>query len=247
MHTKKPIIDIAGIGVSLQTDEELIESIEDAIQRNINCTIAYYNARTVNYVYKRNDFTAILNGFDIVHADGVGVYFASRFLYGKNGLVRRFSGSDFYNVLIKNCISRKRRLFFFGHDDQTLHKIKSNHPDLEVAGLQNGYEYDDDLLIHNINSSSAEILICGLGMPRQENWIIQNRGKLNCRVMICTGEGIRVFSGTKLRGPLFLRNLGLEWFVRFLSNPFKYFGRYIIGNPLFLYRIIVLKLRNLRR
>jgi N-acetylglucosaminyldiphosphoundecaprenol N-acetyl-beta-D-mannosaminyltransferase len=237
LQPKHSEIDIAGIKLSILDDVGMMKSIESALANNKQCTIAYCNARTVNYTYEDKEFKDVLKGFDIVHPDGVGVYLASRFLYGSKGQSARFSGSDYYDVLIDYCASQKKKLFFFGHDDETLEKIQAANPELKIAGLQNGYDYDDN----------TDILICGLGMPRQENWIKNNRGKLNCSVLICVGEGIRVFSGTKLRGPLLLRKLGLEWLIRFLSDPFRYFGRYIIGNPLFLYRIIVLKLRNLRR
>jgi N-acetylglucosaminyldiphosphoundecaprenol N-acetyl-beta-D-mannosaminyltransferase len=59
------------------------------------------------------------------------------------------------------------------------------------------------------------------------------------------GDGIKVFAGIKLRGPGFIRAIGMEWFVRFLSNPFKYWKRYIWGNPLFLYRIFRDKMAKL--
>ena len=194
-----------------------------------------------------NEFTELLNRFEVIHPDGIGVYFASHFLFGNRGLKKRFSGSDFYDELIRYCTEQKRSLFFFGHDDKTLSRIRSKYPELVIAGLQNGYQYNDDEVISTINNSGTHILICGLGMPRQEEWIIRNRGKLECKVMLCVGEGIKVFSGTKLRGPVLFRKLGLEWFIRFLSNPLRYFTRYVIGNPLFLYRIIALKMRNLRR
>jgi N-acetylglucosaminyldiphosphoundecaprenol N-acetyl-beta-D-mannosaminyltransferase len=240
-------INIAGINISSLTEESMLELIESSVQKKEKLTIAYCNARTVNYVYRNRDFAAALNNFDITHPDGIGVYIASKFLFGSNGLSNRFSGSDFYAALIQYCISHKRKLFFFGHDNKTLTKIKAVLPHLNISGFQNGYEYDSNGVISEINSSETEILICGLGMPLQEEWILKHNDSLKCSVMICVGEGIKVFSGTKLRGPVLLRKMGLEWFIRFLSNPIKYFGRYILGNPLFLYRIIILKLRNLSR
>jgi N-acetylglucosaminyldiphosphoundecaprenol N-acetyl-beta-D-mannosaminyltransferase len=88
-------------------------------------------------------------------------------------------------------------------------------------------------------------LIIGLGQPLQEKWINDNHAQLNASVLIAVGDGIKVFAGEKRRGPLFMRKLGLEWLIRLFFNPFKYFNRYMVGIPVFLYRIIRAKLSKL--
>ncbi len=162
--------------------------------------------------------------FDFIHPDGIGVYFASKYLYKKSGLTKRFTGSDFYPFLIEQAIERNWKLFFFGDSDTTLEKIKTQNLNLNVVGIHNGYDYVNLDLVKKINISNPDILIVGLGCPKQEKWIIENYSNLNVNVIIAVGDGIKVFAGNKIRGPLVLRQLGLEWFVRLISN-FKNFGK----------------------
>lgn len=247
----KKRININGINIDILNYSQLSEDIKDAIVRGSQKTIAYSNANSINLSYTKHPpdkFKSLkdsLNRFDINHPDGIGIYIASKILFGKSGLNERFTGSDLYPLLVNDAIKNKWKVFFFGHDDETLIKINSNLPGLAIAGIQNGFEYDDKELITKINTANTDILIIGLGTPRQEYWVSKYKNKLNCKVILCVGDGIKVFAGNKKRAPEFMRKTGLEWLARFAQNPLKYFKRYFLGNPLFLYRIIRIKMSKL--
>jgi N-acetylglucosaminyldiphosphoundecaprenol N-acetyl-beta-D-mannosaminyltransferase len=236
---------ISGIRIDPVSYTDLLNIIKNGISSGSQVRISYLNAAGFNLLYRKQVPGYSQDNFDIIHADGIGVYLAIRFILGAGVLKERFTGSDFYPLLYNESIKNRYSIFFFGHDDETLSLIHTNLPHLKIAGIQNGYGYNDETVVEKINNSGADILVIGLGFPVQEKWVIANSEKLKCRIILCTGEGIRVFAGTKKRGPEFIQYLGLEWLVRFLSNPVKFFSRYIIGIPLFLYRIIVIKIRNL--
>ncbi len=239
-------IEIAGLNIDHVTYSGLEKAINESISTNKKTLIAYANTHTINQTYKNKILTELLNSFDIIHPDGVGIYAASRFLYGENGFKERITGSDLYPGLIEECIKNQWKVFFFGHDDETLDKISFKHPKLKICGSTAGYNYNDDEVITLINGSATDILVIGLSFPKQEQWLFVNKDKLNFKVGLCVGDGIKVFAGIKTRGPKLFRTIGLEWAIRLLANPFKYFKRYVIGNPLFLYRIIILKFRKFR-
>lgn len=220
------------------------DAITSAISSGSKLSVTYCNANIVNCICNDESLLPVINSFDIIHPDGIGVYFASKFLFGPEALDNRFSGSDYYQFLIDHAIKFNWSVFFFGHDVITLEKIGLKHPLLRIAGYHSGYGFRDEVVISEINGVKPDILIVGLGFPKQEKWISKNLSRIDCKAVIAAGDGIKVFAGTKIRGPKILRSIGLEWFVRFLSNPIRYFHRYIIGNPLFLYRIIKLKIRK---
>jgi len=238
-------LEILGLNFQNVDYSQLIGAIQTSINDTKKITISYANAHTLNKTFKNVKLINIVNSFDIIHSDGIGIYFASKILHKKNGLNKRFTGSDFYPLLAEEAIKNNWKVFFFGHDVNTLNKIALHYPDLKVSGLLEGYNFRNADVINAINQSNPDILIVGLGFPKQEEWIYENKDKINYKVILAVGEGIKVFAGTKIRGSKFIRVLGLEWLVRVFTNPFKYFKRYITGNPIFLYRIIILKLRNL--
>lgn len=239
--------NIFGLDINKADYPGLLKQIITAIESKQKITIGYANAHILNNIFKNYKHREILSSFNIIHPDGIGVYLASRFLYRKKGMARRMTGSDFYPMLIEEGIKRKWSFFFFGHENKTLEKIGVCNPELTIAGYSEGYNFDTDSVINQINSSGTDILIVGLGFPKQEEWIFENKNRLYCHVIIAVGDGIKVFSGTKIRGDLFIRRLGFEWFVRTITNPGKYWKRYLIGNPLFLLRIIKLKLIKFKK
>jgi N-acetylglucosaminyldiphosphoundecaprenol N-acetyl-beta-D-mannosaminyltransferase len=239
-------VSIRGIKIDDITYQDLCEYIERNITAGKQAVVAYANADTINRSYSNPEIINGINSFDIVHPDGIGIFLASRLLFGRKGFRKRFTGSDFYPYLINTALKNNYSIFFFGGEPKTLSLLKENQPDLIIAGTHEGYYFNDEEVVSAINSANADILVAGLGRGKQEKWIIANRAKLNSKIIIAVGEGIKVFEGGKKRGPVFLRKTGLEWLVRFFFNPIKHFKRYIIGNPLFLCRIITLKLRNLK-
>jgi N-acetylglucosaminyldiphosphoundecaprenol N-acetyl-beta-D-mannosaminyltransferase len=235
-------INIFGVHIDKIDYGILLSRIYISISQNKKLTAAYANVNTLNLLYNNPKLKGILNSFDIVHPDGIGAYYASLFLYGKNGFRQRITGSDFYPLLIKESIKRNWRIYFLGHNIKTLEKIKPANQDLNIAGYTEGFNFDTPDIIEKVNNSRADILIAGLGFPGQEEWIKANENQLNCKVILAVGDGIKVFSKTKIRGPAVLGKIGLEWLVRLIINPRRYWKRYLIGNPVFLYRIIKLKL-----
>src|SRR5574338_1080895 len=125
----------------------------------------------------------------------MGIYLASRLQYGQKGFSSRFTGSDFYSHLINSAIENNWSFYFFGDEEKTLKLITKNLPKIKIAGFCNGFNYDNNDLIVKINNSNPDILIVGLGSPKQEQWIIENKRNINTKVIIAVGDGIKVFAG----------------------------------------------------
>jgi N-acetylglucosaminyldiphosphoundecaprenol N-acetyl-beta-D-mannosaminyltransferase len=79
--------------------------------------------------------------------------------------------------------------------------------------------------------------LIGFGSPIQEQWLIENRSNLNTRTALAVGGLFDFYSGSIPRSPLWMRELGLEWIWRLMQDPVGKWQRYVIGNPLYLYRL----------
>lgn len=236
---------VNGIKINFAGYAEILNNICNAAEGSGKKIFGYANVNSFNLCYKYPELKNYLNSFDIIHPDGTGIRMGVKFLNKNIKLPERLSGSDFYPLLINKAIKNKYSFYFFGHDNKTLGKIPVLNPELIIKGYSEGYNFKDEDIISDINSANPDILIIGLGTPKQEEWVYKYSSQLNCRVILIVGDGIKVFAGNKKRGPVFMQKAGLEWLYRFITNPVKYFGRYIIGNPLFLYRIFMLKMRKL--
>lgn len=239
-------LQILGINIARLDYRSLVDIIAQSIRGKNSIRISYVNANTANLAAKNSGFKEKLNSFDIVHPDGFGIYMASKILFKKEHLPLRFTGSDFYPLLANEAVKNKWKIFFFGHSKEILDKIKPQYPSMNICGYAEGYRFNPVKIANQINNQNPDILIVGLGQPLQEELIQFYRNDIKCRVIIAVGDGIRVFAGEKKRGPVFMQRLGMEWLVRLMLSPAKYFKRYVIGNPLFLYKIIIAKIRKFR-
>jgi N-acetylglucosaminyldiphosphoundecaprenol N-acetyl-beta-D-mannosaminyltransferase len=220
----------------------LRDEIYSALEAKRRLIINYVNANSIRLIQKNKDLRRALNVADICHQDGVGIWLGSK-LFKSAELNDRFNFTDCAMKMLYDFQSKGLSIFFIGSTNdmlkRALQKIKSTFPKLKVVGSLNGF---DDIksgrALEIINDKKPDILWVGMGTPAQELWIFENKSKLDCGVIQSVGDLITFLAGKKPRGPLILQRIGLEWLIRFLRHPIKYFDRYIIGVPLFLYFIL---------
>lgn len=234
-------MQIISLAINNINYNQLIDQIQQSIEDKKKLFITGANAHIINLTEQDCEFRESLKSFNVIHPDGIGVFWASKFLYGKNGMKLRFNGSDFYEHLIGYCQQNNIFIYFFGDEQSTLELINLKRPHLNIAGYNCGYNFNDQDVIEKINATEPDILIVGLGSGKQEKWIALNRQKLNVNIIIAVGDGIKVFAGTKKRGLKVFRQLGFEWLIRFFYEPKRLWKRYFIGNPLFILRVVRFK------
>ena len=79
-------------------------------------------------------------------------------------------------------------------------------------------------------------------LPRQEKWVAHKIDARHCTLPIAVGALFDFLSGTVPRAPMWMRRLRLEWFYRLSHEPRRLWRRYVIGNPLFMLRVLRQKL-----
>jgi N-acetylglucosaminyldiphosphoundecaprenol N-acetyl-beta-D-mannosaminyltransferase len=97
--------------------------------------------------------------------------------------------------------------------------------------------------VEQINQVQPHVLLVGMGMPRQEKWIQQNRSQLKVNAILAGGAVIDRLAGVVPDCPSVFSNLGLEWLYRLLREPRRLATRYLLGNPAFVLQIALAKLQ----
>jgi N-acetylglucosaminyldiphosphoundecaprenol N-acetyl-beta-D-mannosaminyltransferase len=226
---------------------EIIDLIFNGNVRTITCLNQHY----LNLCYENKIYKKDVQRFDLIHPDGIGVQVAEFILSGLKNIPKRITGSDLYIKILEKLSENKSSIFLFGDSDEVLTKaikrIEYEYKGIEILGKQNGYDpFNNDLLINEINNLTPYMIIVGLGAPRQEEWIINNLEKLTASKILAVGGGLRVLANERKRGPMWVQRIGFEWFVRLLEEPNKYWKRYLVGIPLFIYRVIQYKFQLLK-
>lgn len=204
----------------------------------------YFNQNSFNIFYENNDYRQILNSFN-VYQEGIGLFLALKFLKIKEA--GRIDATEVHEKMIKSLISKNEKIIFIGgryEENELFRRCKIAKLNLEY--YHHGY-FDlngiDDL-VQNLNSKDAKFILIGMGTPKQELLAYKLSSFFTDKKIICIGNFMNYFLGYQKRAPKLLRVLQLEWFYRFLQDPYRLFKRYILGIPVFFWRVFKLKLNN---
>lgn len=168
----------------------------------------------------------MINQADLVTPDGAGVVWAARYL--GSPVEERVTGIDLVAQLAAQGAEQGWRFFFLGAAPgvaaEAADNMKRIYPGLRVMGIENGY-FDTKAetgLIQVINQSEAQILLVGLGAPRQDFWIAKHKHELSCQVAIGVGGSFDVLANKLNRAPQWMINANLEWLYRLLKEPSRW-------------------------
>jgi N-acetylglucosaminyldiphosphoundecaprenol N-acetyl-beta-D-mannosaminyltransferase len=182
-----------------------------------------------------------LNRCGLAAEDGMPLVWWSR-LAGFSQ-ARRVCGSDLLDEVCAYGVPRKYRHYFYGASPRVLQllvdRLQRRHPSLIVAGYRSPpfrplTSAEDAEDIAAINEARPDFVWVGLGMPKQERWMVEHLGKIDATALLGVGAAFDFHAGTKPRAPIWMQRSGLEWVFRLMSEPRRLAHRYLIDNALFI-------------
>ena len=236
-----PTLHFWGVDIANTTMTEAVDWLAQRIDSKQSALVAFVNPACLNIAYKHADYRQVLQTATRVLPDGIGIKIGCRLL-GQN-LRENVNGTDMFPRLCERAANSGYRLFLLGGlpDVAALAAaaMQERFPNLQIVGVQDGFFSEDETpqVLEAINNSGADILLVGFGVPKQELWLAQYQGQLTPSVCMGIGGLFDYYSGRIPRAPMWLREMGMEWAWRLLQEPGRMWQRYLIGNPLFLYRV----------
>lgn len=179
---------------------------------------------------------------DLVLPDGVGITWAAR-LFGAN-LRERVTGIDLVNQICASIEEQGQTIYLLGSKQGTAKRAGENlfgrFPKLKIVGTHHGYFTDSKQVIAEINRAAPDVLLVGMGVPRQEYWMAQYQAKIKVPVMIGVGGTLDVLSGDLKRASARWQHARLEWLYRLIQEPRRF--REMLAIPRFITRVLVSKI-----
>jgi N-acetylglucosaminyldiphosphoundecaprenol N-acetyl-beta-D-mannosaminyltransferase len=227
---------------------QLIVYIDQAIQDRRSTLICNANIHCLNLAYELPWLRQFLQGVDLTFIDGMGIVLGSYLLGIPISPMTRMTPPDWIDLLADLCEVREYALFFLGAQPGVAHRaaqrLQEQHPKLQIAGTHHGYfnkqrnSDENQSVLRTINRAKPNLLLVGFGMPLQERWLMENWQDLEVNVSLPVGALFDYLSGEERRGPGWMTDHGLEWLARVIIEPRRLWRRYLIGNPLFMYRLL---------
>lgn len=186
-----------------------------------------------------------VTGCDIINIDGMGVVWGAR-LAGHQ-VPERVAGIDLFFRLLKLAIVRNEAVFLLGAREevvtQAVSNLKTDLPELDIAGYHHGYFWDDEeAVVNKIRESGATMLFVAITSPRKEQFIHRWKDRLGVKFAMGVGGTFDIVAGETRRAPKWMQKAGLEWFYRVLQEPGRMWKRYLVTNT----RFLVLLLKEMR-
>lgn len=242
-------IDFLGISVDSLSMLETIELIDKGIRRNKHINHVVINAgKVVSMQTNKHLFESVVS-CDIINADGQSIVWAARFL-GKQ-LPERVAGIDLMQYLVRLASNEGYKCFFLGAKEEIVKKVvdiyTEKYSSSIIAGYRNGYfsKEEEPEIARQIADSGAQLLFVAITSPRKENFMYEYREVLS-KVNFTMGVGgtFDVLAGCTKRAPVWMQNLGFEWFYRLIQEPRRMWHRYLIGNTKFIWIVLKEKLKG---
>lgn len=208
-------IDILGVKIDDLTMNEVLEKIGQFLKSNNQHYIVLPYSEFIVRARKEEGFRKILNEADLCLCESRGLYLAMR-LMGK-AIKEEING---INLIYNICSKFPNKSFLLGGKSDVIQKAKEKLGK-KIVGAEHGYQ-DLDKVINKINKVKSDILLVGLGSPKQEKWIYENLEKMpSVKLAIGVGGAFDFISGRIRRAPKFLQKISLEWLWRLIRQPWR--------------------------
>lgn len=231
---------------------EVLDRIDKLIQIKKNSYVVTPNVDHIVQLEKDSELQKVYKNADLILADGKPLIWISN--YYKTPIKEKVSGSDLFPLLCEMAGKKGYKMFFLGAAEgvaaRAATNLKKRYSNLEVAGVYSppfGFEENEEeveKILQMIIKSNVDILIVGLGAPKQEKFIFKYHDRLNVPISLGLGASLDFEAGNIKRAPKWMQKSGLEWLFRITQDPRRMFKRYIIDDIKIIRLVRKYKIKN---
>ena len=239
-----PRFNVLGVSVSAMNLRIATDAILEAARARRKGYICVTGVHGVTEAQNDEAFRRILNGSFLNTTDGMPLVWLGRHFVGGN--VERVYGPDLMLELFAATQTVPFRHFFYGGApgvaEELKAKLEARFPGVQIAGtytppfrpLNDG---EKEELAAQIRAAQPDLMWVGLSTPKQERFMAEYLPQLDATLMAGVGAAFDFHSGRVRQAPRWIQRSGFEWLYRMCCEPRRLARRYLVNNPLFLWRV----------
>ncbi len=209
--------------------------------------VAFVDAHAMNSVAESDAFFQALMSADVVLRDGIGMALLMAILNQRPGL--NLNGANLIPKILEQHAGSTIALF--GTQEPWLSQARETVSRKLAPGsacvVTHGF-HETAMYVRLAALHRPSVIVLGMGMPRQEEVGVVLRAALGFPCLIlCGGDVIDLMGGRTPLAPAWMRRFGLEWLYRMRCESKRLSQRYVVGNPVFITRILQLAARGLQQ
>jgi N-acetylglucosaminyldiphosphoundecaprenol N-acetyl-beta-D-mannosaminyltransferase len=225
---------LLGVDLDAVTSEQLVE----AAIRQVECgsgsaLFGHHNLHSLHLFHRSSEMRRFYAQCQLTHVDGMSLVMLGRMMGLPLERCHRTTYLDWIEEFLKAAADRCWTIYILGGPPEFAMAVPdvlyAKFPGLAVK-THHGFvtDADDDSILEEITACEPEIVMVGMGMPRQEEWILRNRGQLKAPILFSCGAAFEYLAGVQQRPPRWAGQMGVEWLFRLVMNPRRLASRYLV-------------------
>jgi len=240
--------DLFGCKLNPVTFEQWVEVLDRQITSGEKQAI--FTHHNLHSLYCRRRFQRVSDLYarcSHCYIDGLPICWINSLAGTPTSSSRRFSLMYRFPDLLRCAQERKWRIFYLGGSEPVVERssarFRKEFPDLALE-FNNGYFLNNASVLKKINDFKPDVLLVGMGMPKQEAWILDNISQLDVKVVTHAGGTLDFYGDGQSKPPNWLSELGLGWLHRLVCNPGRLGRRYLVEPWTLIVPVVQLALRR---
>jgi N-acetylglucosaminyldiphosphoundecaprenol N-acetyl-beta-D-mannosaminyltransferase len=234
--------DILGIPIAMTDYVGAMDVMDQMIERRDRGWVCAAAVHSVMVAQSDPEMRRALSEANVTVPDGMPIVWAANML-GEH-LPNRVYGPELMRCYCDRSVERGHRVWLYGGRDQgalvqLALNLRRKHPGIRIVG---GYSppfrplspEEDDAIAKQIDEARPDVLWVGIGVPKQEKWMVRVREKVEVPVMCAVGAAFDFHAGRVSQAPHWMQERGLEWTYRIAQEPRRLLPRYLYTNPRFM-------------
>jgi N-acetylglucosaminyldiphosphoundecaprenol N-acetyl-beta-D-mannosaminyltransferase len=205
--------------------------LDQRLRRQAPLVVGHHNLHSLYWYHRDTDVARFYAGCQACYLDGMGALWLFRAAGLTGSKIKRFSLMDRFPALLTLAEQRGLRVFYLGGSEHGVRLaadwISEAWPRLRFR-LHHGYLETAGEVVDSINAFRPDLLLVGMGMPRQERWIMDHAGGLRAGIVMQAGGTLDYYTGLQARPPERWSRIGLGWLHRLLHDPRRLWRRYLV-------------------
>jgi N-acetylglucosaminyldiphosphoundecaprenol N-acetyl-beta-D-mannosaminyltransferase len=232
-----PRVSLLDIWVNKLSGPDIVRIVEDAVDAGGRSIIANHNLNSM-YLSRRHPRMREFYAFaDFVHIDGMSLVLLGNLFGAALRREHRTTLLDLFPLIAQRAVEQGWRIFYLGSRpgvaERAAARLRQQYPSLQIKTHHGHFDADQDSVdnrnvLAEIEAYGPHVLCVGMGMPRQEIWILENQKRLRANAVLTTGALMDYIAGEAPVPPRWLGSLYLEWLYRLLSEPRRLWRRYLV-------------------
>jgi N-acetylglucosaminyldiphosphoundecaprenol N-acetyl-beta-D-mannosaminyltransferase len=238
-QTRRPEerVQVLGGAMDLVRPEEVFHFVAGKIAARESAVVANHNLHSLYLIRRDEKISEFFRTSDLIEVDSVPLIFWARIVGRASRRFHRCTYLDWRDAFWERAIKENWKVFFVGGapgvGEKASARIQADWPGAQIQTHHGYFDVSPDsaenqAVVDAINAYQPDIVLVGMGMPRQEIWVLENRAKLGPCVTFTVGGAFDYEAGVQRPAPRWMGQVGMEWLFRLMVDPQRLFTRYCV-------------------